>query len=168
MEQEERLYFAYGSNINLKQMQYRCPNAIVVGPVVLEGYELLFRGNSRNDGVATIRPKEGSQVHGLLWSITPECERSLDRYEGFPFLYEKQDVTVRDQNGAEAQVMAYVMTHERQRLPSIPSAVYYNGIEDGFRQNGLPLEPLRDALDQVFLEVEQHKRQQKKNRRYER
>ena len=40
---ENTLYFAYGSNINLGQMEYRCPDASVVGPVVLDGYELLFR-----------------------------------------------------------------------------------------------------------------------------
>ena len=43
----ERLYFAYGSNINLEQMAVRCPAAQVVGPAVLDGYELLFRGNRR-------------------------------------------------------------------------------------------------------------------------
>ena len=41
----KRLYFAYGSNINLEQMAVRCPAAQVVGPAVLDGYELLFRGN---------------------------------------------------------------------------------------------------------------------------
>lgn len=85
---QETLYFAYGSNINLCQMAVRCPDAQVVEPAVLENYELLFRGNERAFGVATIRPKEGCQVHGLLWKITPECERSLDHYEGYPHLYE--------------------------------------------------------------------------------
>ena len=32
----ERLYFAYGSNINLEQMAVRCPAAQVVGPAVLD------------------------------------------------------------------------------------------------------------------------------------
>ncbi len=44
---EGKLYFAYGSNINLDQMAQRCPDAQVVGPVTLENYELLFRGNLR-------------------------------------------------------------------------------------------------------------------------
>lgn len=87
---EDKLYFAYGSNINLDQMAYRCPAAQVVGPVVLEGYELLFRGNASGNGVATIKPKEGQQVHGLLWRITPGCERSLDLYEGYPHLTPKE------------------------------------------------------------------------------
>ena len=76
-------------------MEYRCPDASVVGPVTLENYELLFR----RGGFATIAPKEGETVHGLLWSLTPGCERSLDRYEGYPRFYDKQMVTVRDSEG---------------------------------------------------------------------
>ncbi len=84
MEQSESCYyFAYGSNINLDQMACRCPDAQVVGPVVLENYKLLFRGNARGTGVATIQPHKGRKVYGLLWRITPACESSLDGYEGF-------------------------------------------------------------------------------------
>lgn len=111
----ERLYFAYGSNINLEQMAVRCPAAQVVGPAVLDGYELLFRGNRRGTGVATIEPLPGSQVHGLLWKLTPECERSLDVYEGYPRLYEKENITVRTGDGKDVVVMAYIMTGELWR-----------------------------------------------------
>ena len=31
---ERPLYFAYGSNINLDQMRYRCPDATVYGQAV--------------------------------------------------------------------------------------------------------------------------------------
>lgn len=77
---EENLYFAYGSNLDLEQMAQRCPDAEIVGPVRLENYELRFRGS----GFATVAPKKGSTVHGLVWKITPNCEQSLDRYEVFP------------------------------------------------------------------------------------
>ena len=80
---EDTLYFAYGSNINLDQMAYRCPDARVIGPVVLEGYRLAFRGNASGNGVATVVPHKGGKVHGLLWEITPACEQTLDRYEGY-------------------------------------------------------------------------------------
>lgn len=149
---EEKLYFAYGSNINLDQMDMRCPDARVVGTVVLEGYELLFRGNLRGCGVATIAPKEGSVVHGLLWNITPRCEQSLDGYEGFPHLYSKEQVMVRDKAGRTIPVMAYVMTGV-WRSPALPSLGYYYGIQEGFRQNGLPQESLRQALKKVQKEV---------------
>lgn len=41
------LYLAYGSNLNLEQMAYRCPTAKPVGQVVLKDYQLLFRGRTR-------------------------------------------------------------------------------------------------------------------------
>jgi len=141
-------YFAYGSNINLDQMAYRCPDAQVVGPVVLEGYELLFR----RGGFATIAPNENENVTGLLWSITPECERSLDRYEGYPRFYDKRMVTVRDTEGRSLSVMAYIMD-ERFREPMLPSDSYYNGILEGYRQNGLPTDGLKRAWEHSVKEV---------------
>ena len=75
---EKSLYFAYGSNINLDQMRYRCPDATVYGQAVLDNYDLRFRGS----GVATVEPKEGACVYGLLWELTDKCEASLDRYSG--------------------------------------------------------------------------------------
>ncbi len=143
-----KLYFAYGANINLDQMACRCPDAEVVGPVTLEGWELLFRGS----GVATIGRKEGGTVHGLLWQLTPDCERSLDRYEGYPRLYGKQLVTVRDAQGQELTVMAYIMT-ERYRTPAVPPTPYYEGIQEGYRQNGLPVGELKKAWENTVREV---------------
>ena len=147
---ENTLYFAYGSNINLGQMEHRCTAAQVVGPVVLEGYELLFR----RGGFATIAPKEGENVQGLLWNITPECERSLDIYEGYPRFYDKRMVTVRDSEGRSLSVMAYIMD-ERFREPMLPSTDYYGGILEGYRQNGLPVAALKKAWDHAMREVHQ-------------
>ena len=158
---EGKLYFAYGSNINLDQMAQRCPDAQVVGPVTLENYELLFHGNLRGAGVATIAPREGSTVHGLLWNITPECERSLDYYEGYPHLYGKEPVTVHGHDGQEHTVMAYVMT-ELCKEPSIPSFYYYNGILEGYRQNGLPTASLKQAWEHCVEEV--HRETERINR----
>lgn len=110
----ERLYFAYGSNINLDQMRFRCPDAVPVMPVTLQGYELAFRGHA---GVATILPKEGASVHGLLWDLTPQCEQSLDRYEGYPHLYGKEAVLVRDEKtGSGYRVMVYIMTPQNAQI----------------------------------------------------
>ena len=147
---DNTLYFAYGSNINLNQMEHRCPDASVVGPVFLDNYELLFR----RGGFATIAPKEGERVHGLLWSLTPQCERSLDRYEGYPRFYDKRVVTVRDGEGRSLSVMAYIMD-ERFREPMLPSNGYYNGILEGYRSSGLPVTALKKAWDHAVREVQQ-------------
>ena len=85
---QERLYIAYGSNLNLPQMERRCPTAKVVGTSEIKNYELLFRG------VATVEPKEGASVPILLWKIETLDEAALDRYEGWPHLYRKEMMDV--------------------------------------------------------------------------
>lgn len=146
---DERLYFAYGSNINLNQMAFRCPAATPICPVTLEDYELTFRGG----GVATVVPAEGKQVPGLLWELTPECECALDHYEGYPRLYDKEQVTVTDKNGMEFDVMVYVMTPQFSREVTVPSEYYYKGIMDGYRQNGMDTAPLKKAYNKAKREM---------------
>ena len=76
-----------------------------------------------------------------------------DRYEGWPHLYDKQCVPVWDQSGQRRTVMAYVITNLPFREPALPSACYYHGIREGFRQNGLPLKALDRALQHARREV---------------
>lgn len=80
---EDRYYFAYGSNMNLEQMKYRCPVMEVVENVRLEDYRLAFRGRAPGNGVATVLPEKGSYVEGVLWKITEACEKSLDFMKDF-------------------------------------------------------------------------------------
>ena len=145
---EKSLYFAYGSNINLDQMQYRCPDASVYGQAVLDNYDLRFRGS----GVATVEPKEGACVYGLLWELTDKCEASLDRYEGYPRLYIKQTLEVRTFDGRRVPVMAYIMNPELHLKPSLPPRDYYLGIKTGYEQNGLPVGCLKYAFKNCLKE----------------
>ena len=39
-----KLYGAYGSNLNLKQMQRRCPNSYPIYSIYLENFILAFKG----------------------------------------------------------------------------------------------------------------------------
>ena len=122
--------------MNREQMAYRCPNATILRVVRLEGYELEFAGMAGN-GVATIRPKEGSYVDGVLWKITPKCERGLDFYEGYPHFYGKEMLTVKDRLGENHQAMAYVMNEPYCRSPATPAKSYLQGILDGCDEHGL-------------------------------
>lgn len=157
---EERLYFAYGSNINLKQMKHRCPNAKVVGPVTLDGYRLTFRGS----GVATILPCEGRKVEGLLWKLTPACEQALDYYEGYPHLYHKEDIVVRDKENGEITTMVYVMDSKYEKQPSLPREGYFKGIYDGYMQNKIETDSLFGALKETWAEVVQMKKARQKGK----
>ena len=148
---EENLYFAYGSNLDLEQMAQRCPDAEIVEPVRLENYELRFRGS----GFATVAPKKGSTVHGLVWKITPNCEQSLDRYEGYPHFYYKTELELPlAETGKKLTAFVYIM-HEERKL-GIPTSAYIRTCVDGYRQFGFNLKHLRKAMDISEREVYHH------------
>lgn len=58
---DKRLYVAYGSNLNVEQMKYRCPTAKVYGMGILKDYKLLFKGTPHN-AYLTIEAAAGSRV----------------------------------------------------------------------------------------------------------
>jgi len=106
-----KLYLAYGSNLNKAQMAIRCPDAVPVGKTKIPGYHLVFRR-----GVLTIEPCPGEFVPVAVWKISEEDEKSLDRYEGFPRFYVKQNFVImlsKKQNGVRPdeylEAMAYIM-----------------------------------------------------------
>jgi len=143
-----KLYIAYGSNLNLEQMANRCPTAKVVGPSKIKDYRLLFRG-AHAGAVATIEPLKGDIVPVLVWEITPADEAALDRYEGWPFLYRKGMLKVR-LNGKSVQAMVYVMNEGRPL--GQPSCYYYSTILDGYKSVDFDVEILRKAVADSYEE----------------
>ncbi|OQD67695.1 hypothetical protein PENPOL_c003G05192 [Penicillium polonicum] len=71
-------YFAYGSNISLKQMAERCPSSVFMGKGRIEGYR--WQINQR--GVANIVECQGDYVEGLVYQIDANDKRKLNRSEG--------------------------------------------------------------------------------------
>ncbi len=138
-----KLYIAYGSNLNIDQMKRRCPDAEVVSTSFINNYQLTFRGNLRGFGVANIEPKKGTRVPVGVWQISQSDEVALDRYEGFPSLYVKQDFMVTI-NGERHKAMAYVM--RRGFEPVTPSDSYLQTIVDGFDDFGIDKEVLWDGV----------------------
>ncbi|MDL2294320.1 gamma-glutamylcyclotransferase [Ruminococcaceae bacterium OttesenSCG-928-D13] len=132
MNDKNTIYLAYGSNLNLEQMSWRCPYARVLGPVEVRDYRLLFRGGN-GGSVATIEPSEGDSVPALLWEITPRDEEALDRYEGWPRLYRKEEIMVTF-GGEDVSVMVYIM-NEGPPL-GLPSRGYLGTILEGYESAG--------------------------------
>lgn len=126
-------YAAYGSNMNLHQMKFRCPTAKLIVTGTIKGYELLFRGTN-GSAVATIEPEAGSMVPVVLWKIAPKDEEKLDIYEGFPRLYRKEMVRVALDNGESIEAMVYVINYGKIAIPSLS---YYRIIEEGYINNGI-------------------------------
>ncbi|KAB0577292.1 gamma-glutamyl AIG2-like cyclotransferase [Fusobacterium naviforme] len=147
-----KMYIAYGSNMNRRQMEWRCPDARPIGTGHLEGWKLIFRGNGRC-GVANIEPEEGSTVPVVIWEISAKDEKNLDVYEGYPHLYVKKTVRMYDKKKRRyIEGMAYIMTDGHKI--SGPSGSYLSTIAEGYDDFGLDAsELLRIAVECGIKEV---------------
>ena len=107
-----KLYIAYGSNLNMQQMRYRCPKAQFVGVGTLKDYEPQFKG-SLHGAHATIEPKEGASVPVGVWMIQKKDEGQLDKYEGYHpkgyCYYDKERIPVKMASGKSLTGMVYIM-----------------------------------------------------------
>ena len=144
----KRLYVAYGSNLNIRQMKHRCPGAKLYGTGVIDNYELQFKGQPHG-AFATIAPKEGAFVPVAVWEISKQNEQALDCYEGYPSHYFKQNVPVR-LDGEEVNAMVYIM-NLRMGF-GMPSPYYYQTVYEGYNDCGLDT----DVLDQAVKDSAQN------------
>ena len=120
MDINKFLYFAYGSNMNFGQMKERCPRNRFIGKAYLEGFKFVFDGHSdtRHGAVANVIQSSGHNVEGGLFAITESDLKSLDRSEGYPRVYNKEELTVRDEKGESFGVIVYKRIGERTGKPS--------------------------------------------------
>ena len=146
---DKRYYIAYGSNLNVYQMRYRCPNARIIGTAVMLNYELLFKG-SNTGSYLTIEPKEGSNVPVAVWETTAEDEFALDRYEGYPTFYYKKELVlpikgIKTGKVRNRKVYVYIM-HEDRPI-GIPSKSYVRTCIEGYHNFGFDIDVLKKAYE---------------------
>lgn len=137
-----KIYAAYGSNLNHAQMRERCPEAKYLGSAMLKNQNLLFCGQP-DHSFATIKTMEGKEVPIGLWEISARDEKSLDRYEGYPHFYHKTVLPV-TLDGEEVHAMVYIM--DLAMPAGLPSVMYYDIVEKGYRDCGLDSAYLKEAL----------------------
>ena len=134
-------------NTNISEMTSRCPKAINLGRCSLKGFELKFRLHADIDQVA------GSEMEGVLWDITEDCERALDRLEGYPFYYDKVEVVVNPatlvDNMTHIVAMAYIMNTKGQEVA--PSTGYEDCLIEGYTANGLDVDKLTTKIDSLII-----------------
>ena len=129
-------YIAYGSNLNFKLMNSRCPRAKPVfylnGLRVnkLSGLRLSF------NRYANIIKDKNSFVPIGLWKITKHCEKELDIYENFPMLYSKIYFKYKT-----IKTMTYVMNSNKLLKPS---NVYLKLIYQGYKDFNLDVNHLKN------------------------
>lgn len=136
------LYCSYGSNCNLQQMAYRCPNSKKVSVGLLKGWKAVF--NIHMDIIKTDNTDDIVPV--VVWDIAEKDWSMLDMYEGYPSYYVKKTVNVTLDNGAEEKAIVYVMADNKKGICP-PASGYFNGIVKGYMDNGINTDYLFEALD---------------------
>lgn len=160
-----KYYLAYGSNLNVDQMKYRCPDAKPAAVTKIPNYHLLFRR-----GFLTIEPQQGSSVPVVVWKISDQDEKNLDRYEGYPRFYRKTVFPImlngykdmeafrkgqRDVEEKVGEAMVYIMN---DGFPAQqPSTSYLNTVRAGYTAFNLDINYLMNALVDTW-EEEQHEK----------
>ena len=130
----KRKYIAYGSNLNVAQMRRRCPNATILGTANLKGYELLFKG-SKTGSYLTIEPCKSGTVPVVIWEVTESDEMALDRYEGYPTFYYKQEFKLKYKGirtGLRRSVTAFAYIMHEENPIGIPSQMYMETCLSGY------------------------------------
>ena len=123
------LYFAFGSNLNQKQMKRRCRDSKYIGCYSLKNYKLVFRNYFLGGGVADVQKKNNSSVLGAIYKISKKDERELDIYEDFPKTYIKKYFRLLGK-----KVMFYYMPKKTKQV--LPSKRYLNLIIQGYKDCG--------------------------------
>lgn len=143
--EKKKYYLAYGSNLNVRQMRYRCPTAKPIGITAIPDYELLYKG-SKTGSYLTIEKKKGSLVPIAVWEVTAADEKRLDAYEGYPNFYYKKEMKlpVRLANGKTKKLTAFIYIMHEERELGCPSLSYIRTCKEGYRNFG---------FDQKYLET---------------
>jgi len=121
------LYFAYGSNMWIKQMRDRCPDHRLLGGAILPGYRWIISDR----GFATILESPDEVVEGVLYELFSEDEARLDIKEGKS--YYKKMVSVLWE-GKETEAFTYI---DHVTAEGIPSEEYADRINKGVKDAGL-------------------------------
>lgn len=180
------IYFGYGSNLWRQQMQSRCPTSEYLGVARLNDYKWLInqRGyanvveinSSSSSTPSEIEKAAGKQkpspyaneVWGLVYTLEPNDEARLDRNEGVPVAYTKENITcdfwaVHDGRGPanvtekprEVEMLVYI--NREQVEPSEPKEEYVYrmnmGIKDAVKE-GVPEGYVRDVMRGFIPEAE--------------
>ncbi|MCX8194534.1 MAG: gamma-glutamylcyclotransferase [Candidatus Micrarchaeota archaeon] len=132
---EERLFFAYGSNLDAKVIRARIGGLASAVPAKLHSYRLVFEApNGREFGLPNIKESNNSSVAGALYVLSKEQAERLDKAAGVPHIYRKARVRVFAQGIGEVDAETYVLAGEPSPAPPLKS-VFASAIE-GLRQFG--------------------------------
>ncbi|KAK0239918.1 Butirosin biosynthesis, BtrG-like protein [Armillaria nabsnona] len=142
-------YFAYGSNLWRKQMNFCCPENNFLGVGLLKEWRWIIN----KCGYANVVPSKeaGDNVYGFLYKINAKDEEVLDVYEGVPISYQKKifPVTLLRTDGKDDKIIHCLVYVDTERvLNSIPKDEYIERMNKGITDavKGVP----KDYIDKYL------------------
>lgn len=139
---KNKLYIAYGSNLNTDQMSWRCPTAKPIAVATLKDHQLVFQGRPMG-AHANVIPAEGKEVPVVVWEITDKDEKALDIYEGVKGGYYTKEYMDIEVNGKMVKALIYIMTPNPYGKPADH---YLETIVEGYKEFNLPISVLNEAV----------------------
>ena len=122
-------------------MTRRCPDAREIGVVELPGWRVVVG----RKGYATVVPDPDGRVIGVLWSLTPKCERTLDEFEEIDSgLFRRERIEVQGE-----PTLVYVAA---DAAPGPPRVDYLKAVIAAAEARGFPadyIEELRGWLNRA-------------------
>ncbi len=119
------MYFAYGSNLWLKQMTLRCPSSVKVGTGILYSHKW---------GIT-------SRGYGIVYSLSEADEVELDGYEGVSggsYMKKELDVELLSTEGEDKMIRCLVYIDPRPEGHFKPRKEYIHRINSGLKDADLP------------------------------
>ena len=143
MAQTTVWYFAYASNMNRRQVEQRAGALAEEKVARLDNYELNFDKIARGGtGTANLVAAEGKTVYGVLYRVTEQQLKALDRFEGVPEHYRRSQVTVAEADGRKVAAQVYLARKVRKGLK--PDRGYLARIVQGAEEHGLPADYIEE------------------------
>jgi gamma-glutamylcyclotransferase (GGCT)/AIG2-like uncharacterized protein YtfP len=125
------LYFAYGSNLSLSQMNFRCPSNSKIGIGVLEG----FRWIISKRGYANVVKSSSDFVLGVVYKITKFDKSRLSAFEGVhKRSYDEKQLEI-SIDGVGHDCLIYI---DPIIAEGIPDENYISKINNGIRESQIP------------------------------
>lgn len=135
----EMTYFAYGSNLGVRRLRGRCPNAGRGRPAKLSGWRIVFNKVSMDgSSKANIEPSQSGAVWGAVFEIRGDEKEGLRGAEGHPRHYEEHSFIV-SCGDEELEAVAYVACPDRVAASPVPPYGWYlEHVLRGAEETGLP------------------------------
>ncbi len=137
-------YFAYGSNLNLRDLDRWCRERNDKGGILsfwqtarLPNHAVRFSlySNARKGGVLDIHSSLGEEVPGVLFHVAgPRGWALLDKKEGAPNWYERVATTVALADGSQVAAITYRVCVERLSGFIEPANNYLQVVCQGLRR----------------------------------